>query len=93
MDTYLHYICQQSAEHAQYIPTYGILSFARRKKIPRVWYWKLKEVEIVLAPVHLNNNHWAMAVVNIPERTIHIMDSMNNGFTGDSKREFMETIL
>jgi Ulp1 family protease len=92
IDTYLHYICQKS-ERAQYIPTYAILSFDRKKKIPSAWYWKLQGVEIVLAPAHLNNNHWAMAVVNIPERTIHIMDSMNNGFIGETKREFMETIL
>jgi Ulp1 family protease len=92
IDTYLHAICQNS-KRIQYIPTYAILSVNRKKKIPSAWYWNLHEVEIVLAPAHLNNNHWAMAVVNIPERTIHIMDSMNNGLTGQTKREFMENIL
>ena len=72
----------------------GFLILSHFFQIPTEWYWQLDEtVEIVLAPAHLNNNHWAMAIVEVQQRRIQLMDSMNNGFTGDTKQEFMKTIL
>lgn len=77
----------------QYVPTYGILSFEKKREIPTKWYWKMEGVEVVLAPVHLNNNHWAMSIARIDKKEIVLMDSMNHGFSGSDKKDFMNTFL
>jgi hypothetical protein len=76
----------------RYIPTFAILSYNNTKKIPAEWYWPLTSAEIVLAPTHLNNSHWAMTVIDIPKRKIRVMDSLNKGRAGQTKMKFMETV-
>ncbi|CAK5012138.1 unnamed protein product [Meloidogyne enterolobii] len=60
----------------QYIPTFALVSY---KKTKLGVYWKMEGVETFLAPVHLNDNHWAMAVARMQKREIIVMDSLNNG--------------
>ncbi|KAF7638730.1 hypothetical protein Mgra_00001812 [Meloidogyne graminicola] len=65
----------------------------KKREIPTKWYWKMEGVEVVLAPVHLNNNHWAMSIARIDKKEIVLMDSMNHGFSGSDKKRFYEHIL
>uniref|UniRef100_A0A914HTE5 Ubiquitin-like protease family profile domain-containing protein n=1 Tax=Globodera rostochiensis TaxID=31243 RepID=A0A914HTE5_GLORO len=93
IDSYLDHLCQQSAGMAQFIPTYAILSYERKGTVPSEWYWRLNGTDIVFAPAHLYTNHWAMVVVNIRERKLTLMDSMNHEFTSSDKTIFMDTIM
>ena len=77
----------------QYIPTYGFLSYNNKKRIPAKWYWRFKGVETILAPAHMNNSHWSMAVVRIEKKEIVMMDSLNHGVAGSGNKDFMRTVL
>ncbi|KAL3108441.1 hypothetical protein niasHT_015363 [Heterodera trifolii] len=92
IDCYLDLICRCSPR-AHFIPTYAILSYGRKGTVPSEWYWQLAETDTIFAPAHLYNNHWAMAILDMRERTLRLMDSMNHGYTDTEKREFMETIM
>ncbi|KAL3117751.1 hypothetical protein niasHT_004880 [Heterodera trifolii] len=92
IDCYLDLICRCSPR-ANFIPTYVILSYKRMGKLPSEWYWQLAETDIIFAPAHLNNNHWAMAILDKRERTLRLMDSINHGYTDAEKIEFMGTIM
>ena len=64
IDAYLRFICQQNinGQVVQFMPTYSILSYENKEKIPSKWYWDLKH--FILAPAHLNNSHWAMGIID-----------------------------
>lgn len=66
IDAYLRFICQHidGDQVVQFMPTYSILSYEYKGKIPSKWYWDLKGVDIILAPAHLKNSHWAMGVID-----------------------------
>jgi len=53
----------------------------------------MKNVELVLAPVHINKCHWAMSVTRMQKKEIIVMDSMNKGIAGSTKKDFMNTLL
>ncbi|CAK5077302.1 unnamed protein product [Meloidogyne enterolobii] len=100
IDAYLQHLCFETPTHntpreqhhwpnhiVQYIPTYCFLHYVtKNKSITGKWYWQFGGVEKVLAPCHVNNNHWCMAIAEIKERKIILMDSLNNGHTTDKKR-------
>jgi hypothetical protein len=77
----------------QFIPTYGFLSYKTMRRIPEKWYWRFRGVESVLAPAHLHNSHWAMAIARIEKKEIIMMDSLNHGTDSFSNKEFMNTVL
>lgn len=81
------------AGRIQYIPTFALESYKIKKQISSKWYWKMENVELVLAPVHINKCHWAMSVTRMQKKEIIVMDSMNNGIAGSTKKDFMNTLL
>ncbi|KAL7074258.1 hypothetical protein ACQ4LE_006376 [Meloidogyne hapla] len=77
----------------QYVPTFALVRYNTLKRISSKWYWRMNGVETVFAPVHINDNHWAMAVARMEKKEIVLMDSMNHGFAGSGKMEFMNKFL
>ncbi|CAK5066217.1 unnamed protein product [Meloidogyne enterolobii] len=77
----------------QYIPTFALSRYKTKKQISSKWYWKMEGVELVLAPVHINKSHWAMSFARMQKKEIIVMDSINNGRAGSTKKDFMNMLL
>jgi Ulp1 family protease len=63
-----YFSCQQIHEYSQ---TFKI------DKIERECGWNIADTHIILAPLHVHQNHWTLAVFNMDENelTVEVMDS------------------
>jgi Ulp1 family protease len=74
IDVYLEQICR-CRNNVQFIPNDAILNCKGNKSVISPWYWPTNNLDIVLMPCNITRNHWSLAVMNIPGRTIQYFDS------------------
>ncbi|CCF56464.1 hypothetical protein KAFR_0B01650 [Kazachstania africana CBS 2517] len=51
----------------------GVRRWMKRKKV------KIGELDKIFVPINLNQSHWALCLINIPDKTISYVDSLSNG--------------
>ncbi|XP_050547730.1 uncharacterized protein LOC126909358 isoform X2 [Daktulosphaira vitifoliae] len=80
INAYLSLIASRSQGKVHYLITDFMKALSRRgyAGVKRWIKIDIHSLKLLLVPMHVNDNHWTMTVVDVPEKTITFFDSLNS---------------